>query len=181
MAKFLLFRFFEFNIFWEWAGSLYGKSGRKWAKVSRPWAGPLSKSYYKKKSVIMGFIASCSKMVCPRHLVLSDHVAISLLPLEIWLSFLSSSPFSKKTTNHDFFFCFVETTAQWLKCFLRNTCPWSAFSFRTWKIRIATVFHTEILLSKKIDNHGNPCAKRKELRSLVSLLTSTMRSRQNNM
>ena len=66
------------------------------------------KSYYKKKSVIMGFIASCSKMVCPRHLVLSDHVAISLLPLEIWLSFLSSSPFSKKTTNHDFFFALLK-------------------------------------------------------------------------
>ena len=46
--------------------------------------------------------SSFSKMVSPSHLILTEHVTISLLPIKFWL--LSSSPFSflTKSKNEDF-------------------------------------------------------------------------------
>ena len=48
--------------------------------------------------------ASFSEMVSSSDLILTDHVTISLLPLQFWLSSSSSSSFLTKATNDDFRF-----------------------------------------------------------------------------
>ena len=52
----------------------------------------------------MWFTTSFSKMVSPRHLVVYDHVSISLLPTKFALSSYSKPSFLTKITNDDFCF-----------------------------------------------------------------------------
>ena len=62
-------------------------------------------SYYKKKTVILGFTASFSKMVSPWYLILFEEVTISLLPIQFTLSSSSTPPFTIKNNKWWFFLC----------------------------------------------------------------------------
>ena len=70
---------------------------------------------------------SFSKMVSPWHLVLSDHVAISLLPPEFAWSSSSTTSFSTKATDDDFRFQLL--SHKWFALFCVLNVVFSPFFF----------------------------------------------------